>query len=136
MITGAMITEMLSVQPKYSIAMFSVLVTLVSTMVQKWLTNQEHLKTLKARQKELQKEIKKTKDPTLLQGINKEMMDITMVMFKSSMKPMFVTIIPFLLLFSWLKGVYVPALGSSWIWYYLGYSIVASMIIRKVFKVA
>ncbi|MCK4997002.1 DUF106 domain-containing protein [Candidatus Pacearchaeota archaeon] len=136
MITGAMITEMLSVQPKYSIAMFSVLVTLVSTMVQKWLTNQEHLKTLKARQKELQKEIKKTKDPTLLQGINKEMMDITMVMFKSSMKPMFVTIIPFLLLFSRLKGVYVPVLGSSWIWYYLGYSIVASMIIRKVFKVA
>ena len=131
-----MITEMLSVQPKYSIAMFSVLVTLVSTMVQKWLTNQEHLKTLKARQKELQEEIKKTKDPTLLQGINKEMMEITMVMFKSSMKPMFVTIVPFLLLFHWLKGVYVPVLGSSWIWYYLGYSIVASMIIRKVFKVA
>ena len=135
MITGAVITEMLSVQPKISIAIFSVLVTLASTLVQKWLTNQEHLKTLKKRQKELQKEIKKTKDPTLLQGINKEMMEITMVMFKSSMKPMFVTIIPFIILFNWLKGVYVPIL-DNWIWYYLGYSIAASMIIRKVLKVA
>jgi len=136
MITGAMITEMLSVQPKISIAIFSITVTLISTLVQKWLTNQEHLKTLKARQKELQKEIKKTKEPTKLQEINKEMMDITMVMFKSSMKPMFVTIIPFLLLFSWMKGIYIPLLGTSWFWYYIGYSIAASMIIRKVLKVA
>lgn len=136
MITGAMITEMLSVNPKFSIAIFSVLVTLVSTLVQKWLTNQEHLKTLKARQKELQAKMKKSKDPTLLQEINKEMMEITMVMFKSSMKPMFVTFIPFILLFGWLRGIYVPALGNNWIWYYMGYSIVSSMIIRKVLKVA
>ena len=131
-----MITEMLSVQPKISIAIFSVLVTTISTLAQKWLTNQEHLKTLKTRQKEIQKELKNCKDNCLLQELNAEMMKITGVMFKSSMKPMFVTIIPFLILFQWLRGVYIPLLGSSWIWYYLGYSVLASMVIRKILKVA
>ena len=56
-------------------------------------------------------------------------------MFKSSMKPMFVTIIPFLLLFVWLRSVYDPVL-SSWIWYYIGFSVVASIILRKVMNVA
>ena len=136
MITGAMITEMLSASPKFSIAIFSVLVTLASTLVQKWLTNQEHLKSLKKRQKEIQKELKNCKDGCVMKELNAEMMKLTGVMFKSSMKPMFVTIIPFLILFGWLRGVYVPLLGNSWIWYYLGYSIVSSIIIRKVFKVA
>ena len=136
MITGAMITEMLSASPKFSIAIFSVLVTIISTLTQKWLTNQEHLKSLKKRQKEIQKELKNCKDHCLLQELNAEMMKITGTMFKSSMKPMFVTIIPFLILFSWLRGIYVPLLGNSWIWYYLGYSIFASMILRKVLKVA
>lgn len=136
MITGAMITEMLSVQPKISVAIFSVLVTTVSTLAQKWLTNQEHLKAMKKRQKEIQKELKNCKDNCLLQELNAEMMKITGIMFKSSMKPMFVTIIPFLILFQWLRGVYIPLLGNSWIWYYLGYSVLASMVIRKVLKVA
>jgi uncharacterized membrane protein (DUF106 family) len=136
MITGAVITEMLSAQPKVSVAIFSVLVTTVSTLAQKWLTNQDHLKAMKKRQKEIQKQLKNCKDNCLLQELNAEMMKITGTMFKSSMKPMFVTIIPFLILFQWLRGVYIPLLGSSWIWYYLGYSVLASIVIRKVLKVA
>lgn len=129
-------TEMMAADPKISIAIFSVVVTLISTLAQKWLTNQEHLKSLKKRQKEIQKELKKCKDECVMKELNLEMMKIVGVMFKSSMKPMFVTIIPFLLLFAWLRGVYSPVMGSSWIWYYIGYSIVASMILRKVLKVA
>jgi len=130
------ITEMMIASPKLSIGVFSVLVTLASTLVQKWLTNQEHLKSLKKRQKEIQAELKKTKEPTVMQELNSEMMQLTGLMFKSSMKPLFVTFIPFALLFVWLRGIYVPLLGTGWIWYYLGYSIVASMILRKVFDVA
>jgi len=130
------ITEMMIASPKLSIGVFSVLVTLVSTLVQKWLTNQEHLKSLKKRQKELQVELKKTKDPTLMQELNNEMLQLTGLMFKSSMKPLFVTFIPFIILFAWLRGIYVPILGSGWIWYYLGYSIVSSIILRKVLDVA
>lgn len=129
------LTEMMTASPKTSIAIFSVTITLISTFVQKWLTNQEHLKSLKKRQKEIQKELKKCKDGNVMKELNLEMMKLTGVMFKSSMKPMFVTIIPFLLLFVWLRGIYAPVL-STWIWYYIGYSIVASIILRKVLDVA
>jgi len=128
--------EMMTASPKISIAVFSIIVTLVSTLAHKWLTNQEHLKSLKKRQKEIQKELKGCKDGKLLKELNGEMMKITGVMFKSSMKPMFVTIIPFLILFYWLRGVYVPVMGNSWIWYYIGYSVVTSIILRKAMKIS
>ena len=130
------IIEMMTASPKYSIAIFSIIVTLISTLAQKWLTNQEHLKSLKKRQKEIQKELKGQKDHKIVTELNAELLSLTGVMFKSSMKPMFVTIIPFLILFAWLRGIYTPLLGNSWIWYYLGYSILASIILRKVLKVA
>lgn len=130
------IVEVMTNNPKISLAVFSMVVTFVSTLVQKKFTDQEHLKSLKKRQKEIQKEIKKSKDPSVMQELNAEMMSLTGVMFKSSMKPMFVTIIPFLILFSWLRSVYVPVLGNGWIWYYLGYSILASIVLRKILKVA
>lgn len=130
------ITELMTANPKVSIAIFSVFVTLVSTLVQKHFTDQEHLKSLKKRQKEIQKELRKTKEPSVLQELNAEMLQLTGVMFKSSMKPMFVTIIPFLLLFAWLRSIYVPLMGNGWIWYYLGFSVASSIVLRKVLKVA
>ncbi len=128
--------EMMVANPKVSIAIFSIIVTTLSTLAQKWLTNQEHLKSLKKRQKEIQKELRGCKDQCLMKELNAEMMKITGVMFKSSMKPMFATIIPFLILFAWLRSIYVPVMGNGWIWYYIGYSVVASIVLRKVFKVA
>ncbi len=130
------IIEMMSANPKVSIAVFSVVVTLISTLVQKHFTDQEHLKSLKKRQKEIQAEIKKTKEPSIMQELNSEMLQLTGVMFKKSMKPMFVTMIPFVILFTWLRSVYVPVMGNGWIWYYIGYSVLASIILRKVLKVA
>jgi len=132
------IVEWMIAGPKYSIAVFSIIVTLISTLAQKKFTDQEHLKALKKRQKEIQKEIKKAKEPSVMQELNTEMLQLTGVMFKKSMKPMFVTIIPFLILFTWLRGIYgaEEVLGGGWIWYYLGYSVVASIVLRKMLKVA
>lgn len=129
------ITDLMTANPKISIAVFSVFVTLISTLVQKHFTDQEHLKVLKKRQKEIQAEIKKAKEPSVMQELNSEMMSLTGIMFKKSMKPMFVTMIPFLLLFMWLRSVYDPIL-DYWIWYYIGYSVLASIVLRKVLKVA
>ena len=131
-----MITEIIEAYPIPSIIVIGALVTFISTLITKWLTNQEHLKSLKKRQKEIQKELKNCKDGNIMKELNAEMLKLTGVMFKSSMKPMFVTIIPFLLLFVWLRGVYTPVMGSSWIWYYIGYSVVASIILRKILDVA
>jgi uncharacterized membrane protein (DUF106 family) len=130
------LSEVMVANGKVSIAVVSVIVTLIATLAHKWLTNQEHMKSLKARQKEIQKELKGCKDACTMKELNAELMKLTGVMFKSSMRPMFVTIIPFLILFWWLKSVFTPVMGSSWIWWYIGFSVVSSVVLRKVLKVA
>ncbi len=130
------LSEVMIANPRVSIIVVSVIVTFISTLAQKWLTNQEHMKSLKARQKEIQKELKGCKDVSIMKELNSEMMKLTGVMMKSSFKPMFVTIIPFLILFWWLRSIFAPAMGSSWIWYYIGFSILSSIVLRKVLKVA
>ena len=130
------IKDLMIANPVLSLAVVSILVTVVSTLAHKWLTNQEHLASLKKRQKEIQKELRGCKDGKVMKELNSEMMKLTGVMFKSSMRPMFVTIIPFLILFAWLRSVFTPVMGSSWIWWYIGFSVVASIVIRKVMKVA
>ena len=128
--------EWMIANPKLAILFVSIIVTFVSTLAHKYFTNQEHLRKLKERQKEIQKELKNTKDPTIMQELNSEMLKITGMMFKSSFRPIFVTLIPFLLLFAWLNSVFRPTMGGSWIWWYLGFSVVSSMILRKLLKVA
>ncbi len=128
--------EVIIQNPKISLIIISGLVTLISTMVTKYLTNQTHLRSLKERQKVIQKEIKNHKPgEKLFEELQNEMLQISMTMMKSSFKPMFITFIPFLILFYWIRGTYSELL-SGWIWYYLGSSIVFSMIYRKVFKMA
>lgn len=132
------INELVRIYPFISLAIISFAVTFISTLVQKWLTNQEHMKSLKSRQKEIQKELKGCKEENLLKELNLEMMKLTGIMMKASMKPMFVTIVPFLILFTWLRGIYdggeVPLI-AGWFWYYIGFSVVSSIALRKVLKV-
>jgi len=128
--------DLVTAYPKWSLFVISLVVTFFSTLAHKWLTNQEHLRSLKKRQKEIQKELRGCKDENLLKELNLELMKITGVMFKSSMRPMFVTIIPFLILFSWLRSVYVPLIGGGWIWYYIGFVMISSILVRKILNVA
>jgi len=58
-----------------------------------------------------------------------------MEMMKHSFKPMLYTLIPILILFSWVRGTFSPIL-SSWFWWYFGAAIISSMILRKVLDVA
>jgi uncharacterized membrane protein (DUF106 family) len=130
------ILEVITQNPKTSLIIISALVTLISTIVTKYLTNQNHLRSLKERQKIIQKEIKNHKPgDKLFEELQNEMLQISMTMMKSSFKPMFITFIPFLILFYWIRGTYSELL-SGWIWYYILSSIVFSMIYRKVFKMA
>jgi len=127
--------EVITNYPIYSLIVISVAVTTFSTIMHKWLTNQEHLKNLKKRQKEIQKELRGCKDPSVMSELNAEMLKLTGVMMKSSFRPLFVTFLPLLLLFFWLRGIYDSIL-DYWIWYYIGFSIASSMIVRKLLKVA
>ncbi|MBC8435039.1 DUF106 domain-containing protein [archaeon] len=131
------ITELITTNPKTALIVISAGITLISTLVTNWLTDQKHLKSLKVRQKELSKKMKTAKPgEKLFEELQSEMLKISGVMMKSQFKPMLVTIVPFLLLFSWLRSVYVPLMGNSWIWYYIIGSIIFSSIYRKLFKMA
>lgn len=133
------ITEFINANPKTSIIIISVAVTFFATLVTKWLTNQEHMKAMKVRQKELQKELKDCKDDECkMKEIQAEMVSITGKMMKSSFKPLLVTMVPFLILIYWLRGVYggEEPLLASWIWWYLGASVASSIFLRKILKVA
>jgi uncharacterized membrane protein (DUF106 family) len=110
-------------------------------------TDQDHIKSLKLRQKELQKEIKeaqKNKEFTKLEELNKEIVDLSLKMMKSSfsIKMMLITFVPVILLFNWLKGIYNPAvegavpLLAGWFWWYIGGAVASSSVYRKVLKMA
>jgi uncharacterized membrane protein (DUF106 family) len=132
-----MVLEILSLYPKTSLIIIALLITLVSTLVTKWLTNQEHLNGLKKRQKEIQNELKNCKgDECKMKELNMEMLQITGTMMKSSFKPLLITFIPFLILLYWLRTFYTPLIGGSWFWYYLVTGLVSSMAFRKIFKMA
>ena len=100
------INEFITENPILSLAIVSLIITTISTLLHKWLTNQEHMRSLKQRQKEIQKELKSCKDECKLKELNAEILQITGTMMKASFRPMFVTIIPFLIFFTWLRGIY------------------------------
>ena len=127
------ITELIQSSPKIAIIILSLLVTLFITTVTYFMTDRERMKEIKAKQKALRLEIKKFKhDPAKMMELNKQMMEDMPEQLKHSFKPMLVTIIPLLILLGWLRSTFTDIL-PSWIWWYIGSSIIFSMTTRKVF---
>ncbi len=132
------LVQLMTEYPKSSIIIFSLIVSLISTVVTKYTTDQTMLKSIKDRQKELQKELKEKKySPTdkRYMELQNEILGLTGKMFKSSFKPLFITMIPFLLLIYFLRSVYVPLMGNSWLWYYIIPSILVGSLYKKLFKI-
>ena len=130
------IKELLVSNPKVSIIAISFLVTLFMTLVTKKFTDQNRMKELKGIQKACQIKIKDSKGDMKKQSeIQKEMMACSMELMKHSFKPMIFTFLPLIFLFWWIRGVYTDIL-AGWIWWYIGASIVSSIILRKVLDVA
>jgi len=131
-----MVIEYLSMYPKISIVAISFLVTLAMTLITKKFTNQNRMKELKEIQNACKIKLKDNKgNIQKTEEINKEMLQCSMELMKHSMKPMFITFIPLILLFGWIRGIYTEIL-SGWIWWYIVSGILSSLILRKVLKVA
>ena len=129
------IKEWMIANPKLSVILISFLVTLVMTLITKKFTNQERIKELKKIQKDSQAKAKEHGgNPQKMAEIQKEIMSSSLELMKHSFKPLLITFIPLLVLFWWLKGVYTDVF-SSWIWWYIGVSVISSIILRKIFKV-
>ena len=130
------IKEWMIANPKLSIILVSLSVTLVMTLITKYFTNQSRMKELKEIQKACQIKLKDAKGDMKKAGeINAEMMKCSMEMMKHSFKPMFITLIPLLFLFWWIRDIYTTIL-PGWIWWYILSSVISSIILRKLLKVA
>ena len=107
------------------------------TFVTKKFTDQNRMRELKGIQKACQIRLKDNKGNTEEIGkINQEMMECSMELMKHSFKPLLITMIPLLIFFWWIRGVFsTTAIAISWIWYYIGTGIISSMILRKIMKV-
>ena len=111
--------------------------SLILTLAQKYLSDQEELKKLKEEQKILQEEMKKYKDhPEKLLELQKKQLEFLPKTFDLTMKPLIFTTIPIVLFFRWFGANLTPAFGGWWIFYYLIGSMIFSGIFRKLFNVA
>ena len=118
------------------------IISLITTLVQKYATDQKTIRELKEQQKEINKKSKEFKhDPQKMLEIQKEMGPLTMKLMKHSMRPLAYTGVPFILLFRWFMD-YFTVLGDvkffgfmSWFWFYLIFAMVFGGILRKAMKV-
>jgi uncharacterized membrane protein (DUF106 family) len=123
------------------------MITLITTVIQKYATDQEALRDLKKEQKILQEEMKKYKDhPEKVAELSKKQLEFIPKTFKLTSRAVMFTGIPFILFFRWFSDVFIlmeATIGEpvkffgffSWFWFYLVFAMIYSSILRKVFKV-
>ena len=120
-----------------------VILTLFSTLIQKYCSDQEELRRLKKEQKEIQKKMKEYKHhPEKMAEFQKELFPLTGKMMKVSMGGMVYTSIPFILFFRWFNDFFLsignPSIlfGLNWFWFYFISTLFISTILRKLLKIA
>ena len=135
---GALLTWNLT----YGMLLLVMIISLFTTLVQKYATDQETLREMKKEQKILQEEMKKYRDhPEKLMELQKKQFAFIPKTFKLSMRALMFTGIPFILFFRWFHDFFT-VLGNpkifwflNWFWFYLIFTIIFSSILRKALKV-
>ena len=134
-----MVTDLIQANPRISIIVISLLVTIFITVVRYYMTDRERMKEIRERQKELRKEMKEYRDhPEKMMEINQKMLEDMPEQMKMSFKPMIITLIPILIVFGWMRSVYADTILSNvflffpvWLWWYIIASIVFSIALSK-----
>lgn len=99
------LNPVLALHPFFAIVLLSFIITLVMTLIYKWMTNQEMMKSMKEDIKRHQKEMKEHKDnPSKVMEIQKKAMEVNMKYMSQSMKPTLVSFIPIILIFGWMNA--------------------------------
>ncbi|MBI2175887.1 DUF106 domain-containing protein [Candidatus Woesearchaeota archaeon] len=93
---------LLSFTPAVAIIIISLAVSVITTLVYKYTTNQKQLKEMKEEMARLQAEIRTTKEPGRAAQLQKEMMGKSMKQLNSSTKSMLITLVPLFLIFGWM----------------------------------
>ena len=134
---------LLNWNPTWGMLLIVFLIAFITTIIQKYTTDQTTLRELKKHQKEIQKDMNKYKqDPQKMMEIQKSLMPTSMKIMELSMRGSMYTIIPFILLFRWFMDFFaaldnVKFFGFiSWFWFYLIFVMIFSSVLRKALKVA
>jgi len=113
-------------------------ITLMTTLVQKYATDQKTLRELRDEQKEIQKQMKEFKEhPEKLMELQKKQFAMMPKQMKLSMRAIAYTGIPFILFFRWFSDYFLSAgspkfwFGLSWFWFYLIFAIIFSSILKN-----
>lgn len=133
----------ISISPYFAILLVTIFLTLISTLVYKYTSDQIRLKSIKEEMDNLKKRMKEAKgDMEKVSALNKQMTTLSLETMKHSIfnfKYMVITLIPLGLAFSWLRTTFSPMnlWGSAWGWFwiYMIFSLVISQVIRKLLKV-
>ncbi len=132
------------ISPLFGIIIVSFVLSILSTVSWKYLTDQVLLKDIRERIKSTHAKMKEHKDnPEKLKELNskmaKENFETMKIQWKQSLKPMLATMIPFAFAFIWIRKTYEPFgdvfLSFGGVGAYILFSIAFSMILRKVMKV-
>jgi len=118
------------------------LITLMTTVIQKYTTDQKALKELREEQKILQEELKKyEKNPEKIAELTKKKLEFIPKTFKLTSRTVLFTGIPFILFFRWFSDVFT-AMGEpkffgfmNWFWFYFLFTMIFSSFLRKWMKV-
>lgn len=119
-------------------------INLIITFVHKYTTDQAKLKELKEKSKEIQSQIKeaqKNQDQEKVAELSKQSFSQMGEQMKQSFASMGYTAIPIILFFRWFGDFFTDLdnpdifLGFGWLGTYLIFSIIFSMVIRKILKV-
>lgn len=96
---------LLTKSPLLLILLVSLLISVIITVAYKFLTNQEEMKRLKEQQKDFQKRMKELRQhPEEMMKVQKEAMKSNMDYMKHSLKATLITMLPIILIFSWMSG--------------------------------
>jgi|TARA_Y100000310_G_scaffold159627_1_gene159225 uncharacterized membrane protein (DUF106 family) len=133
--------SLIAYDPLIALITISFLLTLLITLAYKYLTDQTKIKDLKDELKLIQAQIKENKDnPQKMMELQKLSFQKGFIeMMKHQFKPLIFTLLPILVIFSWLRETYTP-LGDlifsfGWFGVYFITAILFSFLLRKILKV-
>jgi uncharacterized membrane protein (DUF106 family) len=114
------------------------IITALTTLVQKYATDQKTLKELRKEQKEIQKQMKEFKNhPEKLLELQKKQMAMMPKQMKLSMRAIAYTGIPFILFFRWFNDYFIAnpdskfLFGMGWFLFYFIFAIIFGSLLRK-----
>ncbi|KHO46823.1 MAG: hypothetical protein QS98_C0001G0082 [archaeon GW2011_AR3] len=103
----SVLSPILQYNPAIVIISLSIILSVLITLIYKWMTDQSLMKSLKDDIKKSQEDMKKHKDnPKKMLEIQKSAMEKNMKYMMHSMKPTLITFIPLILVFGWLNAHY------------------------------